>query len=637
MRQAVILAGGQGTRLRERLGDLPKPLIDLCGVPLLERQILLLKQYGFDDILILVNYKGEKIVEFCNSKNNWGLAVKCIDDGLPCGTAGAVLRAWDQLSDEFLVVYGDTMFEVDLDRFKQFHQQVPITAATLFLHPNDHPHDSDLVEMDDAGIVTGFYPYPHDGVLYLPNLVNAALYIVRKATLESWRFFSEETLDFGKHVFPKMIGSGLLLRGYSSPEYIKDCGTPQRIDKVSADFRSGKIHRASLSHPQAAVFLDRDGTINVEVDHLISQDHFELIPGVVTAIQRLNRSEFRTCVVTNQPVIARGECTPAQLRSIHNKMETLLGQKGAFVDRIDYCPHHPDRGFIGEVPELKFLCTCRKPETGMIDRAIKKLNIDTAKSWMVGDTTTDVQLAKKAGIKSILVETGYAGLDHKYLVNPDFTAPDLQAAVNFILDTYPHAMEVARDLTQNVKAGDCIFVGGQARSGKSSFSSLFKFALAERGITAHTISTDRWLRSESERAPGLHGRHDMTSLRTLVTSLQAESRKALVIKLPVYRKKDRTHILVAENILMNHSDVVIFEGVVALVFAVNEKKRNKFYIHIEEALRKERFLNEYKIRGCSLQVAQDLYARRLKDEYPCIKQMAIDAQVITTQFMCKQV
>jgi histidinol-phosphate phosphatase family protein len=637
MRQAVILAGGQGTRLRERLGDLPKPLIDLCGVPLLERQILLLKQYGFDDILILVNYKAEKIVEFCNSKNNWGLTIKCIDDGLPCGTAGAVLRAWDQLSDEFLVVYGDTMFEVDLERFKQFHQQVPITAATLFLHPNDHPHDSDLVEMDDAGIVTGFYPYPHDGVLYLSNLVNAALYIVRKATLESWRFFSEETLDFGKHVFPKMIGSGLRLRGYSSPEYIKDCGTPRRIDKVSADFRSGKIHRASLSHPQAAVFLDRDGTINVEVNHLISPDRFELIPGVDTAIQRLNRSEFRTCVVTNQPVIARGECTSAQLRSIHNKMETLLGRKGAFVDLIDYCPHHPDCGFIGEVPELKFLCTCRKPETGMIDRAVKKLNIDTAKSWMVGDTTTDVQLAKKAGIKSILVETGYAGLDRKYLVNPDFTVPDLQAAVDFILDTYPHAMEVARDLTQNVKAGDCIFVGGQARSGKSSISSLFKFALAERGITAHTISTDRWLYSESERGPGLLGRHDMNSLRTLVTSLQAERRNALVIKLPAYRKKDRTHILAAENLLINRSDVVILEGVVALVLGEKENKKNKFYIHIEEALRKKRFLHEYGIRGCSLQVVQDLYAQRLKDEYPCIQQMAIDAQVVTNQFMCKQV
>jgi D,D-heptose 1,7-bisphosphate phosphatase len=616
---------------------LPKPLIDLCGVPLLEHQILLLKQYGFDDIIILIGYQGNKIVEFCNTRNNWGLTVKCIDDGVPCGTAGAVLRAWDHLDDEFLVVYGDTMFEVDLDRFTQFHHKKPTTAATLFLHPNDHPHDSDLVEIDEAGNVTGFYPYPHDANIYLPNLVNAALYIICKSTLESWRFFSEKTLDFGKHIFPKMIGKGFQLRGYSSSEYIKDCGTPQRIDKVKADFQSGKISRASLSHLQAAVFLDRDGTINMEVGHLISPDRFELISGVENAIQRLNRSEFRTCVVTNQAVIARGKCTPGQLRSIHNKMEMLLGHKGAYVDSIDYCPHHPDRGFIGEVPELKFQCTCRKPETGMIDRAINKLHINTKKSWVVGDTTTDVKLAKNAGIKSILVETGYAGLDQKYLVNPDFKVPDLRSAVNFILDIYPHAVKVARDLTYNVKAGNCIFIGGQACSGKSSMSSLIKFALAERGVTAHIIPTDRLLFSELEEATGFHGRYDIDSLQTLVASLRAESRKALVIKLPFYSKKDRNYILASENFLINHSDVVIFEGLVALSLDKKESKQNRFYIHIDEHLRKERFLREYQIRGFSLQVAKHLYSQRLKDEYPFVQQMAINAEVVSTQFMCEYV
>ncbi len=632
IRQAIILAGGQGTRLRERLGDLPKPLIDLCGMPLLEHQILLLKQYKFDSILILVNYKAEKIIDFCNSKNNWDLNIKFKEDGLPCGTAGAVLRVWDHLNDEFLVVYGDTMLEVDLDRFQHFHFQVPTAAATLFLHPNDHPYDSDLVEMDDKETVTGFYPYPHDDGHLLPNLVNAALYIIRKSTLEPWKLFKEETLDFGRQIFPKMIKNGLLLRGYKSSEYIKDCGTPHRIDKVKTDYLSGKINRASLLYPQAAVFLDRDGTINVEVDHLTSPDRFELIPGVDTAIQLLNRSEFRVCVITNQPVIARGECTVAQLHTINNKMEMLLGQKGAFVDRIDYCPHHPDRGFIGELPELKFLCTCRKPETGMIERAVKKLNIDLKKSWLVGDTTTDIQLAKKAGIKSILVETGYAGLDHKYLVNSDFTVPDLKAAVNFILNIYPLAMQMARDVTQSFKAGDRIFIGGQARSGKSSFSSLIKFALAERGITAHRISTDRWLHSESNRAMGLFGRHDMNSLMSLVTSLQAERTNEQTIKLPAYRKKDRTQIIDTENLLINCSDILIFEGVVALELEKN-KNNNKFYIHIDELLRKDRFLNEYKIRGYSLKSAQNLYALRIKDEYPYIQKMAKDAQILITPFI----
>ena len=114
MRQAIILAGGKGTRLRERLNGLPKPLIDIVGTPLLERQILLAKQYGFDDILILVNHAAQHIVDFCAQRNNWGINVACIDDGDPRGTAGATLAIMDRLADEFLVIYGDTMLAVDL-------------------------------------------------------------------------------------------------------------------------------------------------------------------------------------------------------------------------------------------------------------------------------------------------------------------------------------------------------------------------------------------------------------------------------------------------------------------------------------------------------------------------------------------
>ena len=117
MKQAIILAGGKGTRLRERLGDLPKPLIDIGGRPLLEHQILLLKKYDFQEVLILVNYASERIIEFCNSKNNWGLKITCIDDGEPMGTAGATLKIFNFLAYEFLVMYGDTMLEVDLDKF----------------------------------------------------------------------------------------------------------------------------------------------------------------------------------------------------------------------------------------------------------------------------------------------------------------------------------------------------------------------------------------------------------------------------------------------------------------------------------------------------------------------------------------
>ncbi|HWB52096.1 MAG TPA: HAD-IIIA family hydrolase [Stellaceae bacterium] len=434
--QAVILAGGKGTRLRERLNGMPKPLIDIGGVPLLEHQILLAKRYGFDRILVLVSYAAEHIERFCADRNNWGLQIQCIDDGEPSGTAGAVLASFDSLDKEFLVIYGDTMLGVDFGRLWAFHKSHGEAAATLFLHPNDHPHDSDLVEIDEDGKITMFHPYPHDPDRDYPNLVNAALYVVRKPALAAWRG-TPEPLDFGKDVFPRMVREGMPLFGYNSFEYIKDCGTPSRLDRVRGDLASGKIARSARDTPQACVFLDRDGTINTDVGHLAEASRFELLPGVGEAIARLNRSNYRTVVVTNQPVVARGECTIDGLRRIHFRMETALGRNGAYIDRIYYCPHHPDRGFPGEVASLKTVCDCRKPSTGMVDRAVSDLNIARSRSWMIGDSTADIAMARRAGLKSILVETGAAGRDGKYSAVPDFTAVDLPAAVALILDEHP--------------------------------------------------------------------------------------------------------------------------------------------------------------------------------------------------------
>ncbi len=230
-------------------------------------------------------------------------------------------------------------------------------------------------------------------------------------------------VDFAKDLFPDMLRKGLVIRGYRSPEYIKDIGTPARLDRACADFRSGKIARASLETRQPMVFIDRDGTINREVDHLRDPAQLELLPGVAPAIKRLNESDYRCCVVSNQPVVARGECSEECLREIH-AMETLLGQQGAFLDRIYYCPHHPDRGFAGERPELKIDCSCRKPKTGMIEQAAREFNVAIDRSWLIGDTSVDMETARRAGLKSVLVESGYAGLDYRTWASPDFVCPE---------------------------------------------------------------------------------------------------------------------------------------------------------------------------------------------------------------------
>jgi histidinol-phosphate phosphatase family protein len=192
------------------------------------------------------------------------------------------------------------------------------------------------------------------------------------------------------------------------------------------------VQRSSLTVPQRAVFLDRDGTLIPDKDCLRNAEELELLPGVANGVRELNHHGWRTVVVTNQPVIAKGWCSETELQRMHNKLEMLLGQEHAFLDRIYFCPHHPDTGFSGERPELKIRCTCRKPAIGMIQRAAAELNIEMRPSWLIGDTTTDLQTARNAGLRPILVRTGYGGKDGKHNAKPDHVFDSLAEAVKFV-------------------------------------------------------------------------------------------------------------------------------------------------------------------------------------------------------------
>lgn len=431
MTQAVILAGGKGTRLASVLGGIPKCLVDVDGKPLLRHQIELLKRYGINEIVILVNHASEYIAEYLRGNSFFGIQIRLLDDGSPRGTAGAILSALDHLKDRFLVLYGDTLLNVDLRRMLDIHESSH-ADATLFLHPNDHPSDSDLVEIDEEDWITAFHPYPREMTGYYPNLVNAALYIMEKRMLERWRAFRSPS-DFGKDLFPAMISAGARLKGYHTFEYIKDVGTPGRLARAVTQLRDGTMTRASISYKQKAVFLDRDGTLNEHRGFVRSLDDFTLLPSVAEAIKSLNLAEYRVVVVTNQPVIARGEATFREVKQMHNKLETELGEAGAFIDRIYFCPHHPDTGFEGEVAELKMRCDCRKPNIEMINRAARELNIDLGHSWMVGDSTVDIETARRAGLRSVLVRTGEAGRDMRYAISADAAVDTLSEAVNLIL------------------------------------------------------------------------------------------------------------------------------------------------------------------------------------------------------------
>ncbi len=626
----AILAGGKGTRLVSRTGDLPKPMVPVMGKPVLQHQIELCKKHGFTEIALLVQHRHDKISDYFGDGTALGVRLNYVIEVEPRGTSGALRDALHKLADRFLVLYGDTFVDVDLRKLWDVHITIG-ALGTLFLHPNDHPQDSDLVDIDDDGSVRGIFAYPHPESREVRNLVNAGLYVLERTGLEDVTP-AEGKGDIAKHMFPRMLDLGRPLYGYVSPEYIKDMGTPERLDKVELDFITGLPERLSGRQLRRAVFLDRDGTINREVTHLKSPDAVELLPGTATAIRRLNRSGTLAVVVTNQPVVARGDVSLEGLGRIHARLESKLGAGGAFLDGIYFCPHHPDKGFPGEVPELKGQCNCRKPEPGLIDKACRDLGIGRHDSWMVGDTTTDIEAGRRAGLRTVLLRSGYAGADAKHATRPDYIAPDLADAVEWILNGHDDLTRRLAPLAVEASRGvRLLLIGGLARAGKSYAAQVLKELLHLMGFYAHVVSLDGWLKPKSQRIEGfgVQERFDLVTASAVIrAAISSNSREVLVE--PSYDRfsRDTGTQLIEHSVGPN--DVLIVEGVPALLMdgLLGLSRVMRVYVDVAHDTREKRLKQDYAWRGTSEGEQLEKLAQRELDETPIIVQSRTIADFI---------
>lgn len=419
--KTIIMAGGKGTRISNLFPDIPKPLIPIDNIPVLEWEICSLREQGFNDLILTVSHMADKIMAFFGDGSRLGVSIQYYNEVTPLGNAGALFKLRNQLTEDFLLLNADAIFDVDFNRMVEFHRSHG-GLVTLFTHPNSHPYDSGLLIADENMSVKQWLAKEDERPTYYKNRVNAGLHVISPVVLDMARIDAEKVgtvdevtgkvmkVDLDRQLLKPLAGTGKMFC-YDSPEYVKDMGTPERYYSVVSDFKAGIVQSKNLKNKQKAVFLDRDGTINKYVGFLRDIDQFELIEGVAEAIKRINASGYLCIVVTNQPVIARGEVTVPQLEEIHNKMETLLGLEGAYIDGLYYCPHHPHKGFEGEIPELKFDCECRKPKPGMLLNAAEEFNIDLSKSWMVGDGENDIKAGANAGCKTCLIGEGQFGQD----------------------------------------------------------------------------------------------------------------------------------------------------------------------------------------------------------------------------------
>ena len=425
---AVILAGGRGTRIQKSFPGIAKPMVPVADKPVLQHIIETYSAQGIERFFITIGHLGSQIQDFFGDGSKWNIDIHYVIEKQPLGTAGALSILQSELSNPFWVIYGDTISNISLKKMRDFHLEKN-AQLTLLVHPNDHPYDSDLISYDSINKITKVHSKPHPPGLEFSNCVNAAFYLMNPEIIN--KIPQNTSSDFGRDLFPNWT-SMFEMYAYNSTEYIKDMGKSERRKEVEDSYLSGKVDSRNLSKKQKAIFIDRDGVINHDTDLIKHQDEMSVYEFAGPAIRRINKSEYISIVITNQSVIARGLCDENTLNLIHSRMDKQLGDMGAYIDYLYYCPHHPDGGFPEEIKEFKIKCECRKPKPGMILEASKRFNIDLSNSWMIGDSPRDIQSGRSAGVKTIRVKTGHGDIESN--IKPDFNVKNLFYAVDLILN-----------------------------------------------------------------------------------------------------------------------------------------------------------------------------------------------------------
>ena len=561
---AVIVAGGLGTRARQMTGDeTPKALLLIGGTPIIERQMTSLVANGVDRLIILAGHLGDVIESYllAHPPPN-GLEVTVRIEGDRLGTAGAVIDARTMIDEEdFLVIFGDLLFNYDFSTLITQHRNTN-AAGTIVCRPNDHPATSDLVEIDEHSKIARLLSRKSRLLGDYRNLVPTGIYMLRRDDL--YAFPKGEILDFFQDYFPALLSRGDSLYACRSTSYIADIGTVAGRDAAERDLLSGRFDNLSPDKARPAIFFDIDGVLNEEIPGhgILSPDLVRLIPGVAKALCGVNRSGFFAVGVTNRPQVAKGLLTYERLNSIFGRLEQKLAIEGAaFLDRIYFCPHHPEVGFAGEVPNLKIDCNCRKPKSGLLFQAFNELPIDRVRSSMIGDSWRDIVASNAAGIYAYGVRTGYGVRDSQFGTRADLMFSDASEAIAFCLSYEDLVKPLIKPIEMLCDRSDRVLIGicGQSGSGKSLIAHALERVWLEQGLPVLRVRLDDWLLPLEERnGHDVYGRARAGEYGEVFLAL----REGKPVNAPGYNAYTRGPSCSVNYISSKHS-LVLIEGVMA--------------------------------------------------------------------------
>jgi mannose-1-phosphate guanylyltransferase/phosphomannomutase len=422
--QAVILAGGLGTRMKD-VTPTAKCLLKIRGKSILEWQVKFFSAHGVSKFLLLLGYAAHDVLlEAAVIAERYGVNIEVEIEDQPLGTGGALLHALPRTNEIFFLTHGDLILDTQLRGLIEAIKSADFDVSLLY-HPTNHPDDSDLIQVQNHDTVVKIVTKPHNEYLGR-SLGNAGVYAFRRSALLEYSRSLEVGFgryDLDRQLLPKLLANQARIAAIRNVGFVKDVGTPERYDYVESNWES----LMDVPGRRPAIFLDRDGTLNELQGFITTPQQIKLVKDAAQVVAEFRRLGFWVLVITNQPVIARGEVSVEGLDEIHGKVERGLLNCGTIVDDFFYCPHHPEAGFEGEVPELKIACKCRKPEVGLIEKAKTIYPIDMSKSWMIGDSWRDAQLARAVGIRSILLSEDGDGK-----VSADFYAKTLTRALEIV-------------------------------------------------------------------------------------------------------------------------------------------------------------------------------------------------------------